>query len=97
MARPPHHKTPTNVGIQMVIYGLEKVDNMESKTTFSCSLRYYWNDPRLSWDPDEYDGIKHTSLFADPGSERDYIWMPDIESYQNANPTLYSELRRGMA
>lgn len=34
-----------------------------------------WNDYRLMWDPDEYDGIKKIRL------PTQHIWLPDIVLY----------------
>ncbi|CAG0922569.1 unnamed protein product, partial [Notodromas monacha] len=36
-----------------------------------------WLDSRLSWNPDDYDGLKHIRL---PG---DQVWRPDIQLYND--------------
>ena len=36
-----------------------------------------------------------TTLFTDPGTNRNYIWTPDIEAFENANPRLIDGLRMG--
>uniref|UniRef100_A0A8B9H9E3 Cholinergic receptor, nicotinic, beta 5a n=1 Tax=Astyanax mexicanus TaxID=7994 RepID=A0A8B9H9E3_ASTMX len=38
-----------------------------------------WNDYRLVWDPDEYDGIKKLRIPSH------HIWLPDIVLYNNAD------------
>ena len=69
----------------MNIYGIKDVDTLSSKATIAGSLRYAWHDSRLVWDPAKFGGLTATRLFTDPGSNRNYIWMPDIEGYENAN------------
>lgn len=44
--------------------------------SWTCSLLHQgWNDYRLMWDPDEYDGIKKIRLPSQ------HIWLPDIVLY----------------
>lgn len=40
-----------------------------------CSLYQVWNDYRLMWDPEEYEGIKKIRLPSQ------HIWLPDIVLY----------------
>ncbi|XP_054648566.1 neuronal acetylcholine receptor subunit beta-2-like isoform X2 [Dunckerocampus dactyliophorus] len=49
--------------------------------TTNCWLTQVWNDYRLMWDPDEYDGIKKIRL------PTQHIWLPDIVLYNNADGT----------
>lgn len=87
----------TNVGVSLQIYGLKGVDTLLSTATVSCSLSLYWHDSRLEWNPEENEGIKKTRLFTDPSTNRNYIWTPDLESYENANKKLLDGFRSGMA
>lgn len=44
--------------------------------SWACVLLHQgWNDYRLMWDPDEYDGIKKIRLPSQ------HIWLPDIVLY----------------
>lgn len=49
--------------------------------TTNCWLTQGWNDYRLMWDPEEYDGIKKIRLPSQ------HIWLPDIVLYNNADGT----------
>lgn len=42
---------------------------------YVCVLPQVWNDYRLMWDPDEYEGIKKIRLPSQ------HIWLPDIVLY----------------
>jgi len=43
-------------------------------------LKYVWDDPRLSWTPEEFGGA--TVLRLDP----DELWTPDVTLYNSADP-----------
>lgn len=88
---------PTNVGIALEIYGIKGVDTLSSTATISCSVKLKWHDDRLSWNPSDFGGIKKTRVYTDPSNNMQYIWTPDLESYENANTKLYDGLRRGLA
>ena len=52
-------------------------------------LNLDWKDPRLSWDKEDFGGIK--SLTIDPS----YIWTPDIEMYNRyANQMFWIGIQR---
>ncbi len=40
-------------------------------------LRYIWNDTRLSWDKDEWDGLDRLRV---PATQ---LWLPDITLYNS--------------
>uniref|UniRef100_A0A3Q3M5J8 Neuronal acetylcholine receptor subunit beta-2-like n=1 Tax=Mastacembelus armatus TaxID=205130 RepID=A0A3Q3M5J8_9TELE len=44
-------------------------------------INVIWNDYRLMWDPEEYEGIKKIRLPSQ------HIWLPDIVLYNNADGT----------
>ncbi|KAF3838481.1 hypothetical protein F7725_010249 [Dissostichus mawsoni] len=44
-------------------------------------INVVWNDYRLMWDPEEYQGIKKIRLPSQ------HIWLPDIVLYNNADGT----------
>ncbi|XP_059377686.1 neuronal acetylcholine receptor subunit beta-2-like isoform X2 [Carassius carassius] len=49
--------------------------------TTNCWLSQVWNDYRLIWDPEEYEGIRKVCLPSQ------HIWLPDIVLYNNADGT----------
>lgn len=71
----------TYVGVEFKIYGIRGVDTLESTTTIACQFSIFWKDSRLIWDPEDFGGVETTSLATDPGTNRNYIWTPDIQSY----------------
>ncbi|XP_057206171.1 neuronal acetylcholine receptor subunit beta-2 isoform X2 [Triplophysa rosa] len=53
----------------------------EQIMTTNCWLTQVWNDYRLMWDPEEYEGIRKVRLPSQ------HIWLPDIVLYNNADGT----------
>ena len=41
----------------------------------------YWNDQRLAWNPDNFDGIDSLTFFSDS------IWVPDAMVYEKVGGT----------
>jgi nicotinic acetylcholine receptor, invertebrate len=71
----------TDVQIKFVVTGINEVNTINSYVIVSGSLKHYWSDARLQWDPEEYGGIEKIRLNTDP--ERNYcIWKPDIVIYE---------------
>ena len=63
-----------NVGVGLNI--LDLLLNQEYGTLASNAwLMLKWNDFRLMWDPDQYDGLKSIRV------PNDIIWKPDIALY----------------
>ncbi|KAJ8304522.1 hypothetical protein KUTeg_018105 [Tegillarca granosa] len=58
---------------------LRQISYEENNFTNSFRLNCEWNDLRLTWDPDFYDGIKMTHIPSDD------LWRPDIVLYNNAD------------
>ena len=50
---------------------------MTTTATLKASIRQYWNDQRLKWDPKNYGGTKRVWLKADP-IFYNRIWTSDI-------------------
>ncbi|XP_063352771.1 neuronal acetylcholine receptor subunit beta-2-like [Pelmatolapia mariae] len=67
--------------IQVSLAQLINVNEREQIMTTNCWLTQGWNDYRLMWDPEEYEGIKKIRLPSQ------HIWLPDIVLYNNADGT----------
>ena len=46
--------------------------------TTNLWVEQYWRDYKLSWEPDEYGGVKSLHVPAD------HIWRPDIVLYNKS-------------
>ncbi|XP_063045979.1 neuronal acetylcholine receptor subunit beta-2-like [Engraulis encrasicolus] len=69
------------ISIQVSLAQLISVNEREQIMTTNCWLTQMWNDYRLVWDPDEYEGIRKIRLPSQ------HIWLPDIVLYNNADGT----------
>ncbi|KAM6980373.1 neuronal acetylcholine receptor subunit beta-2-like [Aplochiton taeniatus] len=67
--------------IQVSLAQLISVNEREQIMTTNCWLSQVWNDYRLMWDPEEFEGIKKVRLPSQ------HIWLPDIVLYNNADGT----------
>ena len=69
----------------MQIYGIKDVDTLDSIATIASCINLYWNDPWLAWDPKEFGNVTETRVFTDPENNFAYIWVPDIQIFENFN------------
>ena len=71
---PSDNSNAINVGV-----GLNVIDLLLNTDTGDLSsnawLMMKWNDFRLMWDPEQYDGLKSIRV------PNDIIWKPDISLY----------------
>ncbi|XP_035660486.1 neuronal acetylcholine receptor subunit alpha-9-like [Branchiostoma floridae] len=64
------HTTPLKMGMDFrQIIDLDEKHQILSSNVW---MRKYWKDEALTWDPDEYNGMKYINL---PSTE---IWLPDV-------------------
>ena len=50
-------------------------DEKNQVLTTSVWLKQRWDDYKLTWNPDEYDGVKYLKVPSD------MIWVPDVLLY----------------
>uniref|UniRef100_A0A8C1LQG0 Cholinergic receptor, nicotinic, beta 5b n=1 Tax=Cyprinus carpio TaxID=7962 RepID=A0A8C1LQG0_CYPCA len=82
LIRPAVNKSQqVTIAIQVSLAQLISVNEREQIMTTNCWLTQVWNDYRLMWDPEEYEGIRKVRL---PSR---HIWLPDIVLYNNADGT----------
>uniref|UniRef100_A0A4W5QGV5 Cholinergic receptor, nicotinic, beta 5b n=1 Tax=Hucho hucho TaxID=62062 RepID=A0A4W5QGV5_9TELE len=80
LIRPAVNKSQqVTIHIQVSLAQLINVNEREQIMTTNCWLTQVWNDYRLVWDPEEYEGIKKVRLPSQ------HIWLPDIVLYNNAD------------
>ncbi|XP_020496979.1 neuronal acetylcholine receptor subunit beta-2-like [Labrus bergylta] len=80
LIRPAVNKSQqVTISIQVSLSQLISVNEREQIMTTNLWLFQEWNDYRLRWDPDKYDGIKKLRI---PSKN---IWLPDIVLYNNAD------------
>ncbi|XP_042594179.1 neuronal acetylcholine receptor subunit beta-2-like isoform X3 [Cyprinus carpio] len=82
LIRPAVNKSQqVTIAIQVSLAQLISVNEREQIMTTNCWLSQVWNDYRLMWDPEEYEGIRKVRL------PTQHIWLPDIVLYNNADGT----------
>ncbi|XP_059904243.1 neuronal acetylcholine receptor subunit beta-2-like [Gadus macrocephalus] len=80
MIRPAVNKSQqVTISIQVSLSQLISVNEREQIMTTNLWLFQEWNDYRLSWDPEKYEGLKKLRIPAK------MIWLPDIVLYNNAD------------
>ncbi|XP_076001805.1 neuronal acetylcholine receptor subunit beta-2-like [Genypterus blacodes] len=80
LIRPAVNKSQqVTISIQVSLSQLISVNEREQIMTTNLWLCQEWNDYRLRWDPDKYEGIKKLRI---PSK---HIWLPDIVLYNNAD------------
>ncbi|GAV06600.1 hypothetical protein RvY_16562 [Ramazzottius varieornatus] len=68
------------VWVNMHLFGLEKLKERTNVLQAGMSVDLRWNDPRLSWSPEEFGNL--TTIFF-PIKD---MWIPDITIWQSADP-----------
>lgn len=69
--------------IQLEIYGIREVDAMAGTVSFKSAFRQYWNDTRLTWDPNNFGGIQYIWLSSDSNNDK-RSWVSDMSIRQDA-------------
>ncbi|XP_010893101.2 neuronal acetylcholine receptor subunit beta-2 [Esox lucius] len=80
LIRPAVNKSQqVTISIQVSLSQLISVNEREQIMTTNLWLCQEWNDYRLRWDPEKYEGIKKLRIPSQ------HIWLPDIVLYNNAD------------
>ncbi|XP_035385840.1 neuronal acetylcholine receptor subunit beta-2 [Electrophorus electricus] len=80
LIRPAVNKSQqVTIGIKVSLAQLISVNEREQIMTTNVWLTQEWNDYRLVWDADDYDGITKLRIPSH------HIWLPDIVLYNNAD------------
>lgn len=76
---PAHHKdSPVQVDIRLTLVSIRELNERSERLTVETFVQLMWNDSRLSWNSEEYGGIKSVR-FPDH-----MIWQPDIKLQNSA-------------
>ncbi|ELU13619.1 hypothetical protein CAPTEDRAFT_204062 [Capitella teleta] len=80
LSRPVKNSSdPVIVHFRPSIRKILDMDEQNQVFTMYIWMSHIWRDEFLTWDPDEYGGLKHTRLPAHR------IWTPDIVLYNSLN------------
>ncbi|XP_073345289.1 5-hydroxytryptamine receptor 3A-like [Pagrus major] len=73
MIRPvKNHTSPTEVELYILIYAILDVNEKEQKFVSYVWIDLIWFDEYISWNPDDFCGLKAITL------SKDQLWKPDI-------------------
>ena len=78
----------TTLELDIELFGIISTDSSRSKINVKIAMRQWWVDERLTWNPEDYDGISGISMFHDTEKPRRCLWTPDLETYTNTEAQL---------
>ncbi|UPR01914.1 neurotransmitter-gated ion channel domain-containing protein [Chloropicon primus] len=73
---------PVTVEVGINFHRVLEVDVVKSEVDLLTWMRFVWRDTRLSWDPEDYNGLDKVWFWVEDGAglaETSEIWTPDIE------------------
>ncbi|XP_029292808.1 5-hydroxytryptamine receptor 3A [Cottoperca gobio] len=73
--------TPTLVQVDMVLFGILKVDEKSQTVTSHIGLQMRWTNEFLTWNPSDFCGINVLSI------PRSRLWIPDVEIIEDSSDT----------
>ncbi|XP_063965568.1 neuronal acetylcholine receptor subunit alpha-10-like [Lytechinus pictus] len=72
-----------NVTLTLSINQINNMDERNQVLTLNVWIEQHWDDQKLVWDPEAYEGIE---ILRIPATE---IWIPDVTLYDNADSNDY--------
>lgn len=88
-----NNRTGLDVQLSINFHRVFAVEVTESTTDLIVWMRQVWNDPRLTWDPSEFNNITTMHFWVDEGigaAETSEIWTPDLHLWNVAEPLASS-------
>jgi len=79
MARPSIDANATLVDMEFSLQSIQELDETTGVMTTSGWVDLSWNNPFLTWDPEEFEGIKEIRL------QPKQVWVPDIFVFNDAS------------
>lgn len=64
LTRPASYDTPTDCWIGLTVINME-LDETKGVLETHAWMRLNWSDPKMTWDPSQYGGVKQLNLAAD--------------------------------
>ena len=72
-----------NVRFRLTLAHIVDYDAASEEVIIHAFLKQTWVNPSLSWDPDEYGGIKRINVSPEK------TWIPDIHAYWNSEASQF--------
>ena len=72
MEEPPKENGTNAVEVKLSLTALNLAMDDERNLKVNAYILAFWTDYRLSWEPEEYEGIKKINVPANK------VWRPDI-------------------
>ena len=80
------NRTGLDVGVSIDFHRVYEIDERSSKADLSVWLSELWYDPRLVWDPEDWNGIDTLYVWVGDGGKGSEIWVPSIELWNAVTP-----------
>jgi len=93
------NRTGLDIAISINFHRIFVVDQRTGQADLYVWLRQKWFDPRLVWDPENFEGVDQIYAWTDTGASKGEIWTPDIEiwnglsSPQNSFTKTYAKVK----
>ena len=78
-----------DIEIELELMGVMNVDESASTVTFKAAFRQWWNDPRLTWNINDFGGVDRLWLTT----EDQECWLPDTIIREDAGGSYFSDFK----
>ncbi len=92
----PGNRTGLDVEVSVNFFKIFDVNQKSGKADLAVWLRQRWFDPRLVWDPENWEGTDTLYVWMGKGGPDGEIWSPDIELW-NAETSIQDSLTKTYA
>ena len=73
------NRTGLDIGVSINFHRVYRINQVTSEADLSVWLQEKWYDPRLVWDPADWNGTDTLYVWAGYGGTSGEIWVPEIE------------------
>ena len=92
----PGNRTGLDVEVSVNFFRIFDVNQKTGKADLAVWLRLKWFDPRLVWDPADWEGTDTLYVWMGKGGPDGEIWSPDMELW-NAESSIQDSLTKTYA